>query len=116
MAQIFTDCETGAIPPLRRWKDVPVLMDASMSNVRELVFQAGTHEDAIRLQLEDWLTLVTFRAWSSSQSRSIPRARRLSQAAKTWGLHVRIAGRNHRLKNRSARAASRGADRAESRW
>lgn len=58
MAQVFTDCETGAIPPLRRWKDVPVLMDASMSNAAELVFQAGTHEDAIRLQLEDWLALV----------------------------------------------------------
>ena len=24
----------------------------------ELAFQAGTHEDAIRLQLEDWLALV----------------------------------------------------------
>ena len=28
MERIFTDCETGAIPPLRHWKDVPVLMDA----------------------------------------------------------------------------------------
>ncbi len=58
MERIFTDCETGAIPPLRHWKDVPVLMDAAMSNARELAFQAGTHEDAIRLPLEDWLALV----------------------------------------------------------
>jgi len=58
MNQIFTDCETGAIPPLRHWKDVAVLMDASISNARELVFQAGTHEDAIRLNFQDWLELV----------------------------------------------------------
>jgi Ala-tRNA(Pro) deacylase len=58
MDGIFTDCETGAIPPLRHWKDVTVLMDASMSRARDLVFQAGTHEDAIRLNVEDWLALV----------------------------------------------------------
>jgi Ala-tRNA(Pro) deacylase len=58
MDKIFTDCETGAIAPLRRWKDVTVLMDASMSNSRDLVFQAGTHEDAIRLKFNDWLALV----------------------------------------------------------
>jgi Ala-tRNA(Pro) deacylase len=58
MERIFTDCETGAIPPLRHWKDVTVLMDASMSNARDLVFQAATHEDAIRLNFHDWLALV----------------------------------------------------------
>jgi Ala-tRNA(Pro) deacylase len=59
MDQIFTDCETGAIPPLRHWKDVTVMMDASMASVQDLVFQAGTHEDAIRLKFEDWLSLVS---------------------------------------------------------
>ena len=58
MDRIFTDCETGAIPPLRHWRDVAVLMDASLSNARELVFQAGTHEDAVRLKFQDWLSLV----------------------------------------------------------
>jgi len=58
MERIFTDCETGAIPPLRHWKDVPVLMDASMSNVEQVVFPAGTHEDVIRLKIKDWLALV----------------------------------------------------------
>jgi len=58
MDRIFSDCETGAIPPLRHWRDVAVLMDASLSHARELVFQAGTHEDAIRLKFHDWLSLV----------------------------------------------------------
>ena len=44
--------------PSRRWKDVDVLMDASMPRTGELVFQAGTHEDAIGLAVEDWLPLV----------------------------------------------------------
>jgi Ala-tRNA(Pro) deacylase len=64
MEQIFTDCETGAIPPLRHWKDVAVLMDSSMSSVRDLVFQAGTHEDAIRLKFQDWFALVAPRVES----------------------------------------------------
>ena len=58
MERIFTDCETGAIPPLRHWKDVTVLMDTSMSNAQDLVFQAGTHEDAVRLKFQDWFALV----------------------------------------------------------
>jgi len=58
MERIFSDCEPGAIPPLRHWTDVAVLMDASLSNARQLVFQAGTHEDAIRLSFQDWLSLV----------------------------------------------------------
>lgn len=58
MNRIFTDCETGAIPPLRRWNDVAVLMDASISKATQLLFQAGSHEDAIRLNFQDWLELV----------------------------------------------------------
>ena len=58
MDRFFTDCETGAIRPLRHWKDVAVMMDASLSVARDVVFQAGTHEDAIRLRFQDWLSLV----------------------------------------------------------
>ncbi len=58
MDKIFTDCETGAIPPLRHWQDVAVLMDASMSKATDLVFQAGTHEDSIRLKFQNWFQLV----------------------------------------------------------
>jgi Ala-tRNA(Pro) deacylase len=58
MERIFIDCETGAIPPLRHWKEVAVLMDASMSSLKDLAFQAGTHEDAIRLKFQDWFVLV----------------------------------------------------------
>jgi Ala-tRNA(Pro) deacylase len=58
MDKIFTDCETGAIPPLRHWQDVAVLMDGTLSSSEDLLFQAGTHEDAIRLKFQDWFALV----------------------------------------------------------
>ncbi len=67
MERFFVDCETGAIPPFRHWKDVDVLMDASMPATGELVFQAGTHEDVIRLAVEDWLPLVNPRVESFTE-------------------------------------------------
>ncbi len=58
MDRIFPVCETGAIPPLRHGSDVEVLMDASMPSTGDLVFQAGTHENVIRLKCRDWFGLV----------------------------------------------------------
>lgn len=67
MQWIFTDCETGAIPPLRHWKDVAVIMDAAMTDATDLVFQAGTHEEVIRLRFVDWFELVRPVVWSFSE-------------------------------------------------
>ncbi len=58
ISNTFTDCEPGAIPPLRHWKDVLLIMDASMASTGDLVFQAGTHQDVIRLKFQDWFLLV----------------------------------------------------------
>ncbi len=66
MAQVFNDCETGATPPLRHWKDVTVLMDFAMEVPGDIVFQAGTHEDTIRLKYQDWFALVNPRVESFS--------------------------------------------------
>jgi Ala-tRNA(Pro) deacylase len=58
MEKCFTDCELGAIPPLRHWQDVDVLMDRSLNLEGQVVFQAGTHADAVRLKFRDWFELV----------------------------------------------------------
>jgi Ala-tRNA(Pro) deacylase len=58
MEEAFADCEVGAIPALRHWKGVDVLMDRSLSVEGDIVFQAGTHEDAVRLKFRDWYDLV----------------------------------------------------------
>lgn len=59
MERLFTDCAARSIPPLRRWKGVVVLMDFSMAGTRHLIFQAGGHEDTIRLIFQDWFELVS---------------------------------------------------------
>jgi Ala-tRNA(Pro) deacylase len=58
MERYFTDCEVGAVPPLRHWEGVPVLMDRTLNVEGEILFQAGTHEDAVRLNFRDWYELV----------------------------------------------------------
>ena len=58
LEKFFTDCEVGAIPPLRHWKDVAVLMDRSLNVEGDFLFQAGTHADAVRLNFRDWYEMV----------------------------------------------------------
>jgi len=58
LEKYFTDCEVGAMPALRHWKGVDVLMDYSLNVEGEILLQAGTHEDAVRLNFRDWFDLV----------------------------------------------------------
>jgi Ala-tRNA(Pro) deacylase len=58
MEKYFTDCELGAIPALRHWKDVDVLMARSLIVTGKILFQAGTHADAVRLNFRDWYEMV----------------------------------------------------------
>jgi Ala-tRNA(Pro) deacylase len=58
MERYFSDVEVGAIPPLRHWKDVKVLMDRSLNVEGDILFQAGTHQDAVRLKFKDWYEMV----------------------------------------------------------
>jgi Ala-tRNA(Pro) deacylase len=54
----FTDCETGAIPPLRHWQGVEVIMDTTMQVPGNILFQAGTHRDAVCMPFEEWFRMV----------------------------------------------------------
>lgn len=72
--RIFTDCETGAIPALRHWRDVEVLMDAAMNvGVGDVLLQAGTHHDAVRMRFDDWFNLVNPRVGDFSEPSEGPR-------------------------------------------
>jgi Ala-tRNA(Pro) deacylase len=59
IVKFFTDCELGAIPALRHWKDVDVLMDESLKVEGRILLQAGTHVDAVRLNFRDWYEMVS---------------------------------------------------------
>jgi len=60
----FGDCEVGAMPALRHWPDIEVLMDPSMRVRGDIIFQGGTQRDAIRMDFDDWFHIVNPRVES----------------------------------------------------
>jgi Ala-tRNA(Pro) deacylase len=67
MEKTFAGCEVGATPPLRRWMDVSMIMDESMRVPGDIVFQAGTHTDALRVPFGPWFRAVHPRVESFSE-------------------------------------------------
>ena len=67
MSRCFTDCEVGAIPALRHWGNVDVIMDAYMSPGRDIVIMGGTHCDAFRMSFDDWFRMVNPRVEALSE-------------------------------------------------
>lgn len=55
---LFPDCELGAMPPFGNLYGLPVYVDQSLTEDEEIVFQAGTHSDAIRMRYMDFAALV----------------------------------------------------------
>ena len=58
MAKIFPDCELGAEPPFGNMFDLETLMDKGLGEDGYVVCQAGTHEQAVRIELEDYKKLT----------------------------------------------------------
>jgi Ala-tRNA(Pro) deacylase len=58
MARMFADCAVGAEPPFGNLYNVATLMDRSLEKDDHLVFQAGTHETAVRISMDDYRTMV----------------------------------------------------------
>ncbi len=54
----FPDCELGAMPPIGSLYNLPVYVDESLADDEEIVFNAGTHHDAIRMRYDDFVRLV----------------------------------------------------------
>jgi len=55
---LFPDCDLGAMPPFGNLYGLEVYVDRSLTADEEIVFQAGTHCDAVRLRYEDFAALV----------------------------------------------------------
>jgi Ala-tRNA(Pro) deacylase len=49
VAQLFEDCELGAVPPIGAAYGVPVLMDESLDGAGDLYFEGGDHRTLIRV-------------------------------------------------------------------
>jgi Ala-tRNA(Pro) deacylase len=57
-AAFFPDCQVGAMAPFGNLYNLPVYVDYSLADNEEIVFNAGTHVDTIRLKCRDFLRLV----------------------------------------------------------
>ncbi len=57
-ASLFAGCEPGAMPPFGNLYNVPVWVDESLAQDEEIVFNACTHTQAIRMKYSDFARLV----------------------------------------------------------
>ena len=58
MARLFPDVEVGAEPPFGNLYDVQTVVDESLTEEEEIVFQAGTHKDTVKMKYADYEKLV----------------------------------------------------------
>ena len=54
---LFPDCEIGAMPPFGSLYQVPVYVDKMVTEVDDLCFNAGTHEQILRMDCGDYLEI-----------------------------------------------------------
>lgn len=54
----FPGCDIGAMPPFGNLYDMEVYMDNKLSANEEIVFNAGTHTELIKVTLKDYERLV----------------------------------------------------------
>lgn len=57
--RLFPDCELGAMPPFGALYNLPVFVDESLAKDKEVVFNAGTHHDVVRMAYEDFARLAS---------------------------------------------------------
>jgi len=60
LARDYPDFELGAVPPLGGRPD-PVFVDRRLAEREELVFEAGSHDESVRLRAADLLELAEAR-------------------------------------------------------
>lgn len=57
-AKVFPSCEVGAMPPFGNLWDLDVFVDQHLREDEEIVFNAGTHTELVKLSYADFERLV----------------------------------------------------------
>lgn len=55
---LFRDCEPGALPALGQPWEIPTVYDDGLIGLREIYFEAGGHDDVVRMRGADYLQLL----------------------------------------------------------
>lgn len=58
IANIFPDCQVGAMPPFGNLYGIEVYVDQLLSEDESIVFEAGTYVGAMKLRYKDFAALV----------------------------------------------------------
>lgn len=58
IGKIFEDCELGAEPPFGNLYDLQTIMDKMLEADDHILFQAGSHQKAVRMATKDYIKLV----------------------------------------------------------
>ncbi len=57
VSQQCPDCETGALPPFGSQYEMKTIVDDRLADEDEIVFEANTHEEAVRMKFADFRQL-----------------------------------------------------------
>ncbi len=58
MEHLFPGIELGAEPPFGNLYNLPVYVDKGLTEVDNIIFNAGSHTETIRMKLQDYMKLV----------------------------------------------------------
>lgn len=58
MAQLFSYCELGAMPPFGNVYNMPVIVDREIAARKFIAFTIGTHHDVVRMAFADYEDIV----------------------------------------------------------
>ena len=56
--RLYPDCDVGAMPPLGPLYGQPVFLDRTLTGENEIVFEAGSHTDAVKMKYDDFARVV----------------------------------------------------------
>ena len=68
LVKAFPDCDLGAIPPFGNLYGMDVWVDRSIADQGEIVFNAGTHADVVRMNYHDFAMLAKPRTGRFSET------------------------------------------------
>jgi Ala-tRNA(Pro) deacylase len=57
-SRLYPNCEPGAMPPLGNLYGQRVFVDERLAEDEQIVFNAGNHQEAVRLSYKDFVRLV----------------------------------------------------------
>jgi Ala-tRNA(Pro) deacylase len=61
MAQDYPEFALGAVPPVGGARNDPVIVDRKLAEREWLVFEAGSHNDSVRIRTDDFLRITNAR-------------------------------------------------------